>query len=148
MAISVTKAKVRPLPGAIVRRFTAKGTVTAGAPVYITTAGGVKEATANSATGARGLGVGVADMDGSTSFATNDAIDVVMFGPIAGYASIDEEKDVYIGGTNTELTLTAPTAGDVAGSTAYQWILGHGSDKTSVLFVHPRGWKVATATSS
>lgn len=148
MAISVTKANVRPLPQAIVRRYTAGGSLSAGDPVYVASDGDVEEASANASASVKAIGMVVSDMDGSTTFASGDAVDVVVYGPVAGFASVDEEKEIYIGGTNTSYTHTAPTAGKVAGSTAYQWIFGRGDSETSIIFVAPRGWYQAAATNS
>jgi len=70
----------------------------------------------------------------------------VMRGPIAGFASVSEEKDVFIGGTSYNFVQTAPTAALVAGAKAYQWIVGHGDSETTIIFVDPRGWYAAAAT--
>jgi len=148
MAVSVTAADVRPLPGAIIRRFAAGGSLTAGDPVFIASDGDVEQATANAAASARAMGMVVAGSDGATTYASGDMVDVVKYGAVAGFASVEEEKDIFIGGTSYNYVQTAPTAGLVAGSTAYQWIFGHGDAETSIIFVAPRGWAVSTATAS
>ena len=148
MAVSVTTADVRPLPGTIIRRFACASSVTAGDPVIITSAGDVAQASANAAASARAMGMAVAGSDGATTYGTGDMVDVVMYGAVAGFASVEEEKDVFIGGTSYNYVQTAPAGSDVAGSTAYQWIFGHGDAETSIIFVAPRGWAVSTASTS
>lgn len=140
MAIAKSESKIRPLPGAITRRFDAASAIAAGAAVYLTSGGKVAEACAESSKKAVAIGIVCADRDGDTSFTTNDALDVVVFGPVAGYSSMDEQKAVYVEGSSAagagSLVQTAPVAADVTGSTAYQFRIGR-AHATSIIFVNP-----------
>jgi len=139
MAISVTKADVRPLPQAVTRRYAAASAVDAGDPVRLNTAGRVAVATGNSSVGSRAIGIAVADSNGDTaSYATGDVLDVVVFGPVAGYASVDESKPIYVGGSSYDFVQTALGTGDVAGSTAYNYIVGRGDSSAGIIFVMPQ----------
>lgn len=140
MAISKTKSKIRPLPGYISRRFVAASAIDAGAAVYLTSGGKVAEAAAESANKAAAIGIAVADRDGDTSFTTSDAVDVVVFGPVAGYSSLDEQKPVFVEGSSAagagSLVQTAPVTGDVTGGSAYLFRIGR-AHATSIIFVNP-----------
>jgi len=150
MAISKTAKKIRPLPGYISRRFTAASGIAAGAAVYLTSGGKVAEACAESSKKAVAIGIAVANQDGDTSFTTSDRVDVVVFGPVAGYSSLDEQKAVYVEGSSAagagSLVQTAPVAADVTGSTAYQFRIGR-AHATSIIFVNPENEYYSTTTS-
>ena len=87
--LSVTSADVRPLPGAIVQRMQAGGTVTVGYAVYIDSDGYVQH-TAGGAIGTTlpAFGVVVAAKDGDTSGASGEWVDVVTRGPVAGFSGM------------------------------------------------------------
>lgn len=125
-----SRADVKPLPGALCRRFDCGGTVLAGYPVYLDTAGDVNAADAVTFANAKVMGVAVADNDGGTAFADGDAIDVCVFGPLAGFSSLAE-------GT---LHYTSANAGSIANASAgsgnYKWIIGMAHSST-ILFINP-----------
>lgn len=133
MAVTVTAKSVRPLPGAITRRFTPAATMTAGMCVYITSGGKIGKAIASASGTYRGRGVVVADSDGSTSFGTSDKVDVCVFGPLAGFSSLAEGTPHYVdASTAGKITGTAPTA-----SGTYAYAIGE-AESTSVLFIQPQ----------
>ena len=87
MAISVTKADVRPLPGAIIRSYVVSGTVYVGDAVY-PAGGSVSQANAGATATAYGFGIVVACPGGGTVATTGDRVDVVRHGPVTGFASL------------------------------------------------------------
>lgn len=127
--ITVTAADVRPLPGAVVRRFDAGDTVTAGQAVYIADDGDVEPADADAEASSQARGIAVADSDGGTSFSAGDKVDVVVFGPVGGFSSMEEGEPVFVSTTAGALDQTAPaTAGDFPFSIGY-------AESTAILFV-------------
>jgi hypothetical protein len=134
--ISVTAAQVRPLKGAIVRRFLAGATVNVGEAVYVHSDGTVKPADADAslaAAQARGLVVGVG-VAGATAAAANQAVDVVTHGPVAlGTSGLTEGGVVYVSVTAGKLDQTAPA---VAGDD-YDFIIGW-AESDGVLYVQPQ----------
>jgi len=130
--VTVTAADVRPLPGSIVRRFDAGGTVTAGQAVYIVDDGDIEAADADAEASSQARGIAVADCDGGSSFAAGDAVDVVTLGPVAGFSSMSEGEPAYVSTTAGAIDQTAPAAtGD------YPFVLGY-AESTAILFVMPQ----------
>jgi hypothetical protein len=129
-AVTMTAADVRPLPGSVVRRFTAVSTVNSGTPVYLDSDGKIAHAIATGRATARVIGIAAADGDGSTIFLANDAVDVVVFGPVAGGSSLAEGSFAYCGTTAGGMEDGTPGSGN------YRCIVGvpHSS---SILFVNP-----------
>jgi hypothetical protein len=131
--ISITAGQVRPLNGAVIRRFTAGEAVTVGNAVYVHTDGTVKKADADALASAQArgvvVGVGVA---GATSAATGNAVDVVTHGPVAlGTSGLTEGAVVYVSVTAGALDQTAPAA-----SGDYPFIIGW-AEADGVLYVQP-----------
>lgn len=87
--VTITAADVRPLPGCIIRRFVAGGTIPVGAPVYLSAADTVSAADGSAVATAAAIGVLVAVMDPATAgqAASGEYCDVVLFGPVAGYST-------------------------------------------------------------
>ncbi len=127
-------AQVRPLNGAIVRRFIAGGAVTVGQAVYVDSNGAVQAADADAAASAqaRGIVVGVG-VAGATTAAADDPVDVVTHGPVAlGTSDLTSGAVVYVGTTPGELVDTAPgTAGD------FPFVVGW-AESDGVLYVAPQ----------
>ena len=128
--LTVSRADVRPLPGALCRRFTASGTVLAGDAVYIDTSGEIAQADAVTFAHLISPGIAVADNSGGTAFADNDELDVCVHGPIAGFTSSYEGSFAFVAGTVGVLI------DDDAGSGNYRYIIGQ-SHSTQVLFINP-----------
>ena len=131
-AISVTVADVRPLPGSIVRRFDAGGTLTPGQAVYIADDGDVEAADADAEASSQARGIVVADSAGGVSFSSGDKVDVVVLGPVAGFASMSEGEPIYVSTAAGSIDQTAPaTSGD------YPFVVGY-AESTAIVFVMPQ----------
>jgi hypothetical protein len=128
--ITITAADVRPLPGALCRRFDAGGTVYAGEAVYMASDGDVERTDADDSLTAQAIGIVVADNDGGTVFSSGDAVDVCMFGPLTGYSSLTEGLHVFVSGTAGGMQQD-----DIGGGT-YEFIVGRAESETTI-FVNP-----------
>lgn len=130
-AITVTAADVRPLNGAVVRRYNAGATVTPGDAVYIASDGDVEEADADAEASTMAIGIVIADGTGAVSFAAGTRVDVVVFGPVTGFSSMTPGGNVYVSVTAGALDQTAPTAsGDFVNAIGY-------AESASTIFVNP-----------
>ena len=93
MTISVTKANVRPLKGATIRRGTAGGTIEAGWGVYLDGTNGWKPSDDDAGSGAdHARGIMVAPQDA----VSGDTIDIVYVGPVTGYSGMTPDAKVYV----------------------------------------------------
>jgi len=107
--VTRTKANVRPLEGAVIRRGTAGATIEAGEVVYLDGTNGWKPADANvsaAATLARGIAVAPADI------VSGDVFDICMWGPVEGYTGMTPGATHWVSDTEGEVD----TADSVAGS--------------------------------
>lgn len=127
---TATPTSIRPLTGAILRRATAAAELTAGQAVYLAAAGALPT-TNTAADTARARGIVVADGYGNTTFANGSRVDLVIHGPVGGYASLTPGAPLYTAADPGTLTHTAPTA---PGS--YLWPLGY-AETATVLIVQP-----------
>ena len=98
-AITVTAGDVRPLPGAIVRRFDAGGSISIGDAVYLATDGDVEKAIGTGDPMHKAIGVAVSTPDGGTTIASGEVVDVVMAGPVTGASSMTIGSYVYVSDT-------------------------------------------------
>lgn len=131
-SISLTVASIKPLNGAITRRGTAGATLTPGMFVYLDGANGWKAADADALASAQGRGVVVSDDSGSVSFASGVKVDIVVFGPVAGFANMTAGGAVFNSVTAGDLDQSAPAlTGD------YPFAAGW-AESASVLFVNPQ----------
>ena len=137
-SVTVTAADVRPLPGAIVRRYEAGATMTPGDLVYVASDGQVELADIDGAASAQAIGIVVAGPDGKTSFSTGEQVDVVVFGPVAGFSSLTPGALHYGSVTAGDIETAAPSGS----SGDYLWIVGY-AEAAAVLFV--RCWTPDTA---
>lgn len=134
-AISVTAKNVRPLNGAIVRRWTAGASGTVGQVVYLNGSTGATAAIATSvaAAQAKGLVVGVNGQPGQTSFAAGDALDVVTYGPVAAGSGMTPGALLYTSAvTAGAVDETAPVA-----PTHVPYAVGY-VEAATVMFVAPQ----------
>lgn len=94
--ITVTAADVRPLPGADIARMQAGGTVSVGALVYVVDDGDV-EHTDSSAIGTTlpALGIVCGALDGDTSGAATEWVDVVIGGRVTGFSGMTPGNIIY-----------------------------------------------------
>jgi len=138
--VTVTAADVRPLPGAVVRRYDAGGTVTAGMAVYLASDGDVEAADADGEASVRAIGIAVAGPDGKTSFASADRLDVVTLGPVTGFSSLTPGGLMYSSVTAGKLADAAATAAD-----DYIWVIGYAESAANV-YVAPWTYDIAVIT--
>jgi len=114
--ITIVAADVRPLPGCIIRRFTAGGTIPVGAPVYLSAADTVSAADGTATTTSFAIGVLAAAYDPATAgqAASGELCDVVLEGPVAGYSTnmaqnillyVDDNAGVIATSTGTKTTI-------------------------------------------
>lgn len=132
--IVTVAAKVRPLTGAVVRRYAASASLTVGQAVYVHTDGTIKAADADAVASAQARGILVAvGIDGATSAASGDLCDVVVFGPVAvGVTGLTEGAVVYVSTTAGAMDQTASvTTGD------FNYVVGW-VEADDVIFVQPQ----------
>ncbi len=127
--VTIVPADIRPLPGCIIRRFTAGETMTPGQPVYLSAANTVSLCDATDAATNFCIGVVVAGALGGSTIASGEEVDVVLFGPVAGYSTnMAQNRPFY---TDNDAGVIADAAGDK--DTVIGWGLS-----ASVLLVHPQ----------
>lgn len=129
--ITVSAANVRPLPGCIIRRFTAGAAIDVGAPVYMSAADTVVEAEGGTAAKAAVVGLAVATAPtaaSTTAAASGEEVDVVLWGPVAGMTSMVYGTYYYVKDTAGVITDTAGTK---------DCLIGIGLN-TEVLLVRPQ----------
>jgi len=118
--LTVTAADVRPLPGAVVMRFDAGGTITPGQVVYIASDGDVEAADADAAASAIVAGIVVAGPNGKTSFSAGERVDVVVLGPVTGFSGMTPGGHAFVSTTAGAVASAAP-----AGSSGdYVYVVG------------------------
>jgi len=126
-----SRADVKPLPGAICRRFPCASAVLSGQAVYINSSGSVAPADAVTFSHVISPGVAVADNTGGTAFATGDKIDVCVFGPLAGFSGAAEGSFAYPSESTVGVMNDA-----IASSGNYDYIVGQMHSAT-ILFINP-----------
>ena len=127
--LTITAASVRPLEGCIIRRFTAGEAMTPGQPVYPSGNNTVSLCDASALATNRCIGLVVSNQNGAVSFAAGDPVDVVLFGPVAGFATN------LAAGTVVYTDDDAGVLADAAGTK--DTVVGIGLS-TSVLLVRPQ----------
>ena len=121
--ITRTKANVRPLDGAIIRRGEAGGTIQAGELVYLNGTSGYDACDGNAASTAAARGVMVSPEDA----VDGDQIDVCVFGPVEGYTGMTPGALHYVSDATGEVSTTAGSNSKIVGWAA----------SATVLFVNP-----------
>jgi len=139
--VTVTVADVRPLPGAVVRRYDAGGTITPGSAVYVASDGDVEDADADGEASARAIGIAVAGPDGAVSYAAGDRVDVVTHGPVCGYSDLTPGGIMYTSTTAGAIATAAATAND-----DYIWVLGY-AEAADTIYVTPWTYDIAAIGS-
>jgi hypothetical protein len=114
---------VRPLAGAIVRRGEAGGTIEAGMSVYLNGTSGFVAADGSAAATAAARGIMVAPKDA----VDGDQIDIVIFGPVEGFAAMTPGALFYVSDTVGELE-------DATGT--HTKIIGY-AESATILMVNP-----------
>ena len=116
--------KVKPLEGAIVRRFTAGSAIEAGMDVAMASDGAIDPADASAITLAMTMGVAL----GPNDYVAGDRVDVVTFGPLVCMTGATPGDVVYVTDTAGEPSHTAGTKGIILGM----------PESATVLFVSPQ----------
>lgn len=131
--LTVTAADVRPLQGAVTRKATAGEALTVGLAVYISGATGnipaVSKADASAVATSDLFGIVVAgapEKNGSTTIASGDIVDVVVWGPVAGVA-----------GTAGAFTWVSDDAGLLADAVGTKSAPAGFMESANVFFVRP-----------
>jgi len=117
-----TAANIKPLEGAIVRRFTAGATIAAGEIVSMMADGYVDPADTSAFTGAMVAGVAL------TAASSGDQVDVVVFGPVK----------CITGGTPAAFVYASDTAGEPSESVGTKDVAIGFNESATVLFVRPQ----------
>ena len=113
---------VKPLGGAIVRRYNVGATVEASESVYVDSNGAVRPTAANAV--ATNFAIGVAVQDG----AVGERIDIVVFGPVVCLLEATPGGIIY----------TSDTAGEPATSAGTKTTILGWAESATVLFVRPQ----------
>ena len=114
---------VKPLQGAITRRYTAGAAVTAGAPVYLDSSGYVQMADGSAVATNAVIGCAV---QGAT--ASGERIDVVIYGPINNMTAATPGAIVYVSDTTGALSESTGTKTTIIGK----------AESATVLLVQPQ----------
>ena len=93
--IARTSANIRPLNGALIRRFEAGGALTVGNTVYINGDAEVEHADASAAGTTYAVGIVVAAPDGGTTASEGETVDVLLFGPCTGFTGMTPHDVLY-----------------------------------------------------
>ena len=113
--VTVTAADVRPLNGAVVRRFDAGGTLAIGNAVYIAGDGDVEAADGSAVGTVWAIGIVVATPDGGTAVSAGERADVVVSGPVAGFSSLTPGALGYVSDTAGAIADAAGTKDTIMG---------------------------------
>jgi hypothetical protein len=96
LAVQTDLTLVKPLEGAIVRRYTTGAAVTAGSPVALDSSGYVQHADGNSSDPAADMVLGITLQ---TAAAAAERVDVVVFGPVSCMTGATPGAYTYISDT-------------------------------------------------
>ena len=127
-ARDTTVANIKPLDGAIVRRFTAGAAIEPGELVCMQSDGYIDPAIGTSVAAAQILGVALCPRNQGTAYAAGDRGDVVVHGACQCMTGATVGALIYISDTAGELAETAGTKAAIAGI----------AESATVLFVRPQ----------
>lgn len=117
--VDVTTAAVRPLNGVIVRRAVASATLALGDVVYVSSYSGNLPVVTKTAGGAvataNPFGIVIAGARANTAIAAGEAVDVVVFGPVTGYAGMTAGNTIWVSNTDGRLSTVVGTKSGVVG---------------------------------
>lgn len=131
-AVTTTAADIRPLNGALLRRYNAGGTITPGQAAYIAADGDVEAADADAEASALAIGIVISNQNGAVSFPAGTRVDVVVLGPVTGFASLTPGAPVYASVTAGALDQTPPAGA----SGDFRFCIGYAESATTI-FVQP-----------
>lgn len=117
--VTVTAADVRPLTGCIMRRAVSGEALAYGDAVYISSYSGnlpvVKKTVGGAVATVNPFGVVVAGAAAGTTIANGEACDVVVLGPVTGYASMTSGNTIWASDTAGRLSTVVGTKSGVVG---------------------------------
>lgn len=122
IARDTTAANIKPLEGAVVRRFTAGATIAAGEIVSMMADGYVDPGDASAFTGCMVVGIALA------AAASGERVDVVVFGPVK----------CVTGGTPAAFVYASDTAGEPSETVGTKDVAIGFNESATVLFVRPQ----------
>jgi hypothetical protein len=128
IARDTTPANIKPLDGAMVRRFTAGAAIAPGELVAMQSDGKIDPAIGTSVAAAQCLGVALPPRNQGTAYADGDVVDVVTYGPCKCLTGATIGAIVYVSDTAGEPDETAGTKAVVVGI----------AESATVLFVRPQ----------
>ena len=123
-----TVANIKPLDGAIVRRFTAGAAIEPGELVCMQSDGKIDPAIGTSVAAAQCLGVALPPRNQGTAFADGDRVDVVVFGAVKCLTGATVGALIYVSDTAGEPSETTGTKTSIVGI----------AESATVLFVRPQ----------
>jgi hypothetical protein len=124
MAVQTDTTLIKPLEGAIVRRYTAGAAITAGCPVALDSSGYVQHADGNSSDPVADMVLGIAIQ---AATAAGERVDVVIYGPVSCVTGGTPGAYVYISDT-VALPDHSSTSNGVIGV----------AESATVLFIRPQ----------
>ena len=124
LAVETNTTLIKPLEGALIRRYTAGAAVTAGCPVALDSSGYVQHADGNSSDPVGDMVQGIAIQ---AATAAGERVDVVVYGPVWCMTGATAGGYVYISDT-VALPDVSSTANGVIGI----------AESANVLFVRPQ----------
>lgn len=112
--LTITARLVKPLPGAVLRPVQAGGSGNVGDAVALNSSGYAVQADASAESTSDAFGLAVAQGgEGVLTFASGDALSVVVSGPVTGFSGLTPGSRVYLSATAGKLADGAPAAGVV-----------------------------------
>lgn len=131
--ITYTAADVRKLEGAVSRKAQAAESMTVGDAVYVSGASGnipsISKTVGTAVATSNMFGVviaGAPQKNGSTTIASGDVVDVVVYGPVSGFS-----------GTAGAFAWVGDTAGQITDAVGTKSCIAGFMESASVLFVRP-----------
>jgi len=106
---------VKPLEGALVRRFTAGAAIAAGEVVSMSSDGFIDPAIGTGLAGIKTLGIALPSRNGGGDYAAADLVDVVVFGAVQCVTGATPGATVFVSDTAGEPAETAGTKSGVVG---------------------------------
>lgn len=94
----------------IIIRGVAGGTILPGEPVYLDGTNGWKKGDADAAASGQIRGIAISS-GGALTYASGESLDIVVYGPVSGFASMTPGAAVFVSTTAGSMDQTAPAAG-------------------------------------
>ena len=120
-------ANIKPLEGAIVRRFTAGSAITPGDAVCMSSDGYIDPADSDALATNTVVGIALVPRNQGAAYAAGDVVDVVTFGPV----------NCCTGGTPGAYAYTSGTAGQMAETAGTKSLIVGFVEAATVVFVRP-----------